>query len=158
MRGRSGWCVVAVVAALLWFGNRTNAQPELDAVTETALAQRVDAFLRALATGEVGTGLDDLVKAGPLSLDVDRYEKLRSGLPQILGRYGRFQRSERLKVERIGQSMVRFTMLYHCTNYPVVWRITFYRGDLTATTWNVIALEFDTEYSRLSGDSRSIPN
>jgi hypothetical protein len=76
----------------------------------------------------------------------------------VLSRYGRFQRSERLKAERIGQSIVRCTVLYHCTNYPVVWRVTFYRGDVTSATWNVIALEFDTDYSRLGGESRSLPN
>lgn len=158
MNGRSTWWGIGVVALLLWLARGLNAQPELDSVTENTLSQRVETFLRAVATGDVGPALDELVKSGPLSLDVDRYEKLRSGLPQVLARYGRFQRSERLKTERIGQSLVRCTMLYHCSNYPVVWRVTFYRSDTTSSTWNVIALEFDTDYAKLNGEPRSLSN
>lgn len=158
MNGRSTWWGIGVVALLLWLARGLNAQPELDSVTENTLSQRVETFLRAVATGDVGPALDELVKSGPLSLDVDRYEKLRSGLPQVLARYGRFQRSERLKVERIGQSLVRCTMLYHCSNYPVVWRVTFYRSDTSSSTWNVIALEFDTDYAKLTAEPRSLSN
>ncbi len=159
MNGRStGWGIV-VVALLLWLmTSRSNAQPELDSVTENSLSQRVETFLRAVATGDVGPALDELVKSGPLSLDVERYEKLRNSLPQILARYGRFQRSERLKVERIGESLVRCTVLYHCSNYPVVWRVTFYRSDSTSSTWNVIALEFDTDYAKLTAEPRALSN
>ena len=52
MNGRSTWWGIGVVALLLWLARGLNAQPELDSVTENTLSQRVETFLRAVATGE----------------------------------------------------------------------------------------------------------
>ena len=66
---------------------------------------KVEDFLRAVATDNVGLGLETLLAGSPLGKDAAQLDKLRTGLPQALEKYGRFKRSERLKVERIGQSL-----------------------------------------------------
>ena len=69
----------------------------------------------------------------------------------LLQKYGSYRRTELFKTERFGQSLIRSTWLYHCAQYPVVFRFTWYRtqsGD--ASEWTLIALQFDTNYESLS--------
>jgi hypothetical protein len=152
--GRAAVLVVCGLGWVLWQASFGAAQLDDDALADSRFALKVEDFLRAVATDNVGLGLETLLAGSPLGKDAAQLDKLRTGLPQALEKYGRFKRSERLKVERIGQSLVRCTWLYHCTNFPVVWKVLFYRPDPTvADEWMVIGLEFDTDYSKLPAPS-----
>jgi hypothetical protein len=148
----------ALLVVVLWFAAGGFAQPESPSAVEQQVTRRVEDFLRQIAAGDVDIGLKTLLASSPLARDGERIDRLKTSLPQTLQRYGTFIRTEKLRIERVGDSLVRCTWLYHASAYPVVWRITFYRGDSSATgEWTVIGLEFDTDYQRLppAGESRT---
>ncbi len=149
-RGAVGFGALVLVA-VLWFAGGGFAQPESATNVEQQVTRRVEDFLRQVAAGDIDIALKTLLAASPLARDAEKLDRLKTSLPQTLQRYGSFIRTEKLKLERVGDSLVRCTWLYHASTYPVVWRITFYRGDSPANgDWAVIGLEFDTDYHRLS--------
>ena len=112
---------------------------------------RADSFLSEIAGSNLDSALKSLLTRSPLAKEAERVDRLRTNLPALLQKYGSFRRTELLKTERFGQGLIRSTWLYHCAQYPVVFRFTFYRtqaGD--ASEWTLISLQFDTNYDLLA--------
>lgn len=153
MRLQQRW-LLAVAGVALWLAMLRGGAAQLgnEPLGSDRVAARAADFLTQVSVDNVGSGLDGLLARSPLARDAGRVEKLREGIVRTLARHGSFQRIERLKLERVGQSLVRCTYLYHCSDYPLVWRFTFYRpGDDPLGDWMVIGLAFDVDYDKLPG-------
>ncbi len=138
--------VLALALALVGlFGRAAVAQEEESLVR---LGLRTRTFLEQLAHRETDAGIDEFLSGSPLLKDADQVQRLREEIRGSLIRYGEFLRVEPLKIERVGQSLVRCLYLYHCEDYPVVWRVMFYRPN-EDQPWVVIALKYDLDYDRL---------
>lgn len=114
-----------------------------------SLGSRVEEFLRDVEGANMPNSVETLLTGSPLlNGDLRRVRLLQDTIQRELPKYGAFLKVESLKIERIGNSMVRFVYLYHCKNYPVVWYFTFYKQP-GKSDWVVIALKFDVDYDKL---------
>jgi len=119
-----------------------------DDETLIRLGLRTRAFLEQLAEREVDDALDNLLTNSPLAHDEQQVAQLKSRVQRGLEQNGQFLRVEPVRVERIGTSMVRCIYLYHCRDFPIVWRLIYYRPT-EELTWNVISLHFGLDYDSL---------
>lgn len=125
-----------------------NFQPAANGPLDDDLSQigtRVATFLRELVNGRADEAVDDLLERSPLERDAEKLSQLKIQINQSEQQFGEFLRGEKLRLERLGGSMVRAVYVLHCRQFPVIWRMTFYRDEMTRE-WVLVALSYDTNY------------
>lgn len=135
--------LLAILAAL-----PTQQALSQDDDTLLRIELRARNFLEGISKANVEPAVDELLVRSPLLKDEPQVTQLKQGIRKGLDRYGKFLRIEKLKVSRIGRSVVRCVYLYHCQEYPVAWTFTFYRSD-EEQPWNLISLRYGLEYDTL---------
>jgi len=109
------------------------------------IGTRVANFLRELVNGRTDEAVNDLLERSPLERDGEKLAQLKIQIDQSEQRFGKFLRGEKLRLERLGGSMIRAVYVLHCRQYPVIWRMTFHRDD-TSRDWVLVAMSYDTKY------------
>jgi len=156
-------CVIAICSATFPFlatcgvAERTPAQ-ETGTPTETdpvlkSLDAKVASFLEGVSGGQAQSALNDLLIGSQLLKQQEALKDLTARINELEEKYGKYRGFEQIAGKRIGQDLVLMRYLYKCAEFPVVWRVTFYRppGGTAADTgtWRVVAVRFDTNLEKL---------
>lgn len=120
------------------------------------IGNHVEEFFRDIREEQIDEGVETLLADSPLinvAEGVEQRAQLKRQIEQAERRYGKFLSSERVRIDRLSRSMIRAVYVLNCSQFPLVWRVTYYRSD-AARKWVVVSVRFDTEYDTLpSGDS-----
>jgi hypothetical protein len=137
----AAWCLVPPSAS------RSAYQPAGSAVE--AMDERVRNFLLSVGERQSDAAVSAIVAGGPLARDEADLTRLKQNLRTALDRVGRYVRSQKVRSQAYGSSLVRCTYLLQGEDYPLVWRFTFYRSGAEGSDWKLISLQFDLNYDSL---------
>ncbi|MCA9248300.1 MAG: hypothetical protein KDA42_14330 [Planctomycetales bacterium] len=126
-----------------------------DDPTIALLDGKVTQFLEQVSLNEMESAYAELLSGSDLARQSDEIEKLIQSTREIETKYGKYRSFERIASRRIGSDLITLKYLYKCENFPVIWRLTYYRdfkrGDAATTNnnWVVISVRFDTRIDTL---------
>ena len=146
-------CLLTLGTTLaLWLLTSASSSRAQDEAPPSEIRSRTQAFLEDVGAGDVDDAVDELLDEGPLARDAAHVAQLKQGIRRNAERYGTFLRAEAVRIERVGRSVVRCVYFYHCADYPVVWRLVFYRAEESGS-WKVISVRYDLDYDALPANT-----
>ena len=115
------------------------------------LDDRVRLFFNDLLADDASKAFSDLLRSSATSEPV---AGMKSKLEDVKDQFGPLRKYERVNVKSIGEDLVVVRYLLKCERHPVLWTFTFYRrptetSSLTASSWSVIGLRFDSNLDPL---------
>lgn len=136
------------------------AQAEVSASASAAahldpiVRKQVDQFFNTLEKAQIDAAYDTLLKGTKIAerpLDV---EKLKSMTQQAAQIFGDMIGHEILSVKPVGARLVSATCLSHGKNFPLRWRLYFYKS---ADTWRLIDIRVDDRLADMFGEPALAP-
>lgn len=111
--------------------------------------QRVEAFLKRVATGQSDQAIDELFRGSGMSkLKPQALAGMKSQTKAALALYGKAIGFEKIQEVDFAASLKRFTYLQKFEQYPVIWEIYWYKPK---DTWVVNQIVFNDQPGALLG-------
>jgi len=145
-------CLLLLLPSLWFFPVNAQPQSAVDTNREQELDVRIRDFFSALARRNSASAFDELFRSSPLgSPDANVHvDAVRRKVDDFRTLFGDIHSWDKYDTKQVGESILLIRYILKYDDHPVIWEFTFYRKpsaptSLTAPSWVLIGLHFDTE-------------